>query len=260
MLLVGEFHSLSKAMRQLFVDSRDRVSGTTTNFTIQLRDTLKVGPLNSFRIDNLRVPMVIPLIQSGVNDAFYFQAGGVTKRVGLLPGSYSGTDLATMIHTELSATHPEDTWVITYNNHTASLTIFCSDESFHAMTDADCAKVGIALPTFASTLFQNAFSYSTAGGTAITWSYCSMVAVDVMYLSSQKLSSQDTFGPGGAQDTVMAAVTTTDFASVMNENMAFDVWLGMQSLTTSTLDFQLRSRDYTILQNLPNISFTMTIK
>jgi len=259
MLLVGEFHSLSKAMRQLFVDSRDRVSGTTTNFTIQLRDTLKVGPLNSFRVDNLRVPMVIPLIQTGVNDVFYFQSGGVTKNVGLLPGSYSGTDLATMIDAELSAEHPEYTWVVTCNNHTASLTIFCSDVSFRAMTDADCTKVGIALPTFASALFQNAFSYSAVGGAAITWSYCSMVAVDVMYLCSQKLPSQDTFGPGGAQDTD-GRCDDHRFCDVMNESMPFDVWLGMQSLTTSTLDFQLRDRNYNILQNLPNISFTMTIR
>ena len=95
-------------MRQLFVDSRDRITGTSTNFTIQLRDTLKVGPDNAFRIDNLRVPMVLPLIQNKVNDTFYFQLSGVTKHVAFLPGSYSGVDLATMIQTELSAAHPED--------------------------------------------------------------------------------------------------------------------------------------------------------
>ncbi len=38
-----------------------------------------------------------------------------------------------------------------------------------------------------------------------------MVAVDMMYLSSNKLASQDTFGPNGATDTIMAAVTEGDF-------------------------------------------------
>jgi hypothetical protein len=42
--------------------------------------------------------------------------------------------------------------------------------------------------------------------------------------------------------------------------MPYDVWLTTPSMTTSTLDFQLRARDYTVLQNLPNISFVLTIR
>jgi hypothetical protein len=87
-----------------------------------------------------------------------------------------------------------------------------------------------------------------------------MIAVDMMYLSSNKLASQDTFGPSGATDTIMAAVTEGDFASVLNSSMPYDVWLSTPSMTTSTLDFQLRARDYTVLQNLPNISFVLTIR
>ena len=56
-------------MRQLFVDSRDRISGTTTDFTIQLPETLVIeGNGHKARIDNLRIPMVIPTIQTGIND------------------------------------------------------------------------------------------------------------------------------------------------------------------------------------------------
>ena len=56
-------------MRQLFVDSRDRVSGTTTNFSIQLPETLVIeGSSHRMRIDNLRIPLVVPTIQTGVND------------------------------------------------------------------------------------------------------------------------------------------------------------------------------------------------
>ncbi len=87
-----------------------------------------------------------------------------------------------------------------------------------------------------------------------------MVAVDMMNLSSNKIASQDTFGPNGATDTIMAAVAEGDFASVLNASLSSGIWLGMPTLTTSTLDFQLRSRDYTVLQNLPNISFVMTIR
>ena len=59
-------------MRQLFIDARDRVQGTSTDFVIQLRETLSTtAGVNFFRIDELRVPLVIPLIQKGINDIFW---------------------------------------------------------------------------------------------------------------------------------------------------------------------------------------------
>ncbi len=84
-------------MRQLFVDSRDRVTGSTTDFTIQLRETLSTTQANFFCIDELRVPLVIPLMQKGVNDTFWFSLLGVVKFITLTAGNYSGTDLAALI-------------------------------------------------------------------------------------------------------------------------------------------------------------------
>ena len=62
-------------MRQLFVDSRDRVSGTSCNFTIQLPQTLVLDGSHRGRIDNLRIPLVIPTIQTGVNDTLTVKLG-----------------------------------------------------------------------------------------------------------------------------------------------------------------------------------------
>lgn len=59
-----------------------------------------------------------------------------------------------------------------------------------------------------------------------------MVAVDMMNLSSNKIASQDTFGPNGATDTIMAAVAEGDFASVLNASLSSGIWLGMPTLTT----------------------------
>ena len=135
-------------MRQLFIDSRDRTTGSTTDFTIQLRETLSTtGGVNFFRIDELRVPLVIPLIQAGVNDTFWYSLGGYIKSVTLAAGNYSGTDLAVL---------PEDTWTVSYNNHLASLSVFCTDQTFLALNDAAVVAAGHTIRTFASTLFQNA--------------------------------------------------------------------------------------------------------
>ena len=69
-------------MRQLFVDSRDRVSGTTTDFTIQLPETLTIeGSSDKGRIDNLRIPVAVPTIQTGKNDTMLVKLGAQTYTI-----------------------------------------------------------------------------------------------------------------------------------------------------------------------------------
>ena len=54
-------------MRQIFVDSRDRVSGTSTDFTIQLPEDLSLEAGHRGRIESLRVPLTVPTIDSTNN-------------------------------------------------------------------------------------------------------------------------------------------------------------------------------------------------
>ena len=50
---------------------------------------------------------------------------------------------------------------------------------------------------------NTAFSYS--------FTYVSVLGIDMFYLSSQNLSTLDTVGPGGAHDTLMSAIVTQPF-------------------------------------------------
>ena len=123
-------------MRQLFIDSRDRISGSPQSFDIQLRETLTLSQANSFRIDSIRIPLVIPRIQTGVNDRIFFtlqnEQGGV-RSITLTQGTFSGVEMAEMIHERFQTEHPEgpnpevtDTiWQVTYSNTTAGMSIAC---------------------------------------------------------------------------------------------------------------------------------------
>ena len=68
--------------------------------------TLEQGA--TFRVDNLRVPMVIPLIRYGGNDRLYIKldAGGLYGTVYfqalLQQGSYAGVELAALIQAALN--------------------------------------------------------------------------------------------------------------------------------------------------------------
>ncbi len=258
-------------MRCLFIDSRDRISGTTTDFKIQLPTTLTLEQGATFRIDNLRVPMVIPLIRYGVNDRLYIKldAGGLYGTVYfqalLQQGSYAGIELAALIQTAINSgasLYGGTSFSCEYDEHTASMTLTCSSKSFEVLKDDQAAShFSGTIANFATALFANNYQYDDlAPGRQLYWSHVSMVSLDMFYLSSSKLSNPETFGPQGASDTLMAAITSTDFATVMDKSMPYDVWLTAPAMTTQQLDFQLRDRACSILTGLPNISFTLTIR
>jgi hypothetical protein len=51
-------------MRQVFVDSRDRTSGTSSNFSIALPQTLALESGHQGRIDDLRIPNSTPSVNA----------------------------------------------------------------------------------------------------------------------------------------------------------------------------------------------------
>ena len=66
-------------------------------------------------------------------------------------------------------------------------------------------------------------------------------------------------GPGGAHDTLMCAVVTTTFGSVLDVGMPYDAWFDVPMMTTQQLSFTLRDRNYNVLSIVPNITFVMLI-
>ena len=80
-----------------------------------------------------------------------------------------------------------------------------------------------------------------------------------MFLSSSRFSSLDTIGPQGAHDTLMCAVVTQPFGSVLDVGMPTDGWIDVPAMTAQQLDFQLRDRNYNVLTIVPNISFVITL-
>ena len=54
--------------RSIYVDSRDRISGTPSNFIIELKHTLNTtGRPHRMRIDHLRLPISIPTLTKNSN-------------------------------------------------------------------------------------------------------------------------------------------------------------------------------------------------
>ena len=230
-------------MRQIFVDSRDRISGTTTDFTIQLPQTLSLGPGHRGRTDNLRIPLVIPTIQTGVNDTLQVLIGATTYTVTLPQSNYDGPGIASALQGVLTNSAP-GAWTVAYDSGNIAMRISCTN------------PFTIVGGTYGAQLMSRAYTQTS---NSYSFTYVSVQGIDMMYLCSPQFATLDTVGPQGANDTLMAAVVTSPFGSVLDVSMPWDTWFDIPSMTTQQLSFQLRNRSYSVLSLVPNISFVLTI-
>ena len=241
-LFICELHS--KEMRQIFVDSRDRVSGTTTDFTIALPETLNIaGGAHRGRIDHLRVPLTVPTVRTGVNDTIIVRLGAQNYTATIPQANYDGPTLATTIQARLQALAP-GAWTVVYDVSNISLSIGCTN------------PFTIVDGTYAAQLMSRPY---TQTANQYVFSYASVLGIDVKYLSSPTFATMDTVGPKGAHDTLMAVVVCQPYGSVLLESMPWDVWFDIPAMTTQTLTFQLRDRSYNVLTIVQNISFILVI-
>ena len=230
-------------MRQIFVDSRDRVKGTSSDFTIQLPTTLVLGEGSQARIDDIRIPMVIPTIQEGKNDTIIVSIAGQTYTVTIPPKQFDGPGLATAIQGVLNGGAP-GIWTVTYDVSDISLTIACS------------SNFTIAGGTYIEQLITRPY---VATANSVRFSYAPTLGADILYLCSPNFASLDTVGPAGQHDCLCSIIINVPYGAVQVSSMSSAVWFDCSALTTQTLSFQLRDRNYNILHIVPNISFVLTI-
>ena len=231
-------------MRTIFVDSKDRVSGTPCDFQIQLRHTLNTADrLHRMRVDHLRLPVAQPTITS-LNNTFIVQLGSSTYTVTLPSKQYDSTTLPSTLQSLLASTAP-GSWTVTYDVNTISMTVSCSN----AFT--------VSGGTFAAQLMSRPY---TTTSTSIRFSYVPLNGMDTVFLCSSQFATMDNHGPNGSHDVLLPCNITTPFGSVQEFGMAVPDWLTCPSLSTNTLSFQLRDRNHNLLNDfIPNVSFLLTI-
>ena len=234
-------------MRTIWVDARERVTGNSCDFQMQLkRGTLNLEDRpHRFRVDQCRLPIAVPTIQAGVNDTVVVRLGSQDYTIQLYAGQKTGLELATELQTRLNGTAP-GAWTVAYDASTISLAILCTN---------DFTIVG---GTYAAQLMSH--PYSRANARSYLFSYVPVTGIDEVFLCCKQLASQHIEGPGGAHDTILACVVTAPYGSVQAFDMPPDVWHTCPNASFQTLSFQLRDRNYKLLSDfVPNVSFLLTI-
>jgi hypothetical protein len=115
-------------MRQIFVDSRDKVpGGTSTNFSIVLPQTLALESGHQGRIDDFRLPMTMPTVYHG-NSGIYLTIGSTPYEKFIPEGQYNSLpELGNAIRALLQST--TGNWIVTTDVRNLSMAISCTDPS-----------------------------------------------------------------------------------------------------------------------------------
>ena len=234
-------------MRRIFVDSRDRISGTPSNFTIQLRHTLNTTDRpHRMRLDHVRLPISIPTLTTQSN-VLTVATASANYSITLPARQYDVVTFPQTLQNSLTTAIPGQSWTVTYDVNTISMTI-ASSAAF-TLTGNGSLNARLA---------QHPWSYGA--GNSVRFHYCPLNGSDVIFLCSDQFSSVDNHGPNGSRDVLLPMVITQPFGSVQELSSTIPDWVSCPALSTNTLFFQLRDRSHTLLEDyLQNVSFLLTI-
>ena len=229
-------------MRQVFVESRDGTSGTSSNFSITLPQTLALESGHQARVDDLRIPNSLPTVYPG-NSGIRFRMGVMEYEVNLDYGQYSsGPDLANEIRNKLQTT--TGSWTTQYDARNMSMSISCNNP-FEFIGGS-----------FTQRLLARPHDFT---GSAYFFYWVPLQGLDQAYLCCSNFVHMDSVGPKGSADCLCAIPFTVAYGAAQTYSMSTSVFFNIPAITTQQLSFQLRDRDYNILSTVPNISFTLTI-
>jgi hypothetical protein len=257
-------------MKLYFLSSRRRISGTASNFVLDLRETLSIADGCKFRIDQLRLGIAFMLVNEN-NRNIFFRVGNYVGRAVLEIGQYSSEQLATTLQFCINLALPKNLGgvQVSYNSVSAHTTLtFTSSQNlqFQLLALADVARlpaaswpeVSLADPK----LFNDVLGTYTSDGRTLVFRFVSCQPFDVIYLCSSKLGgSSYIHGPRFSSDTLMKIVVRGSFGEVQEAEMPYNVWVGCKGLSTNELDFQLKDHDgHLIDMSLGgDVSFLLTI-
>jgi len=231
-------------MRQYFIDSRDRTSGSSTQFSVVLPQTLSLESGHQGRIDDLRLPNVIPTITSLNNTIDVLMSGTYYHKTLGLGQTFSGVDMENALKAVL--TPISGGWTVQYITGRTALYIACTNE------------FEFSGGTFIQQLMSR--PWHRPDNKSYFFEFVPLYGLDMCYLCSPSLTHRGySVGPKGSEDVLCAIPITVPYGAVQQYSMSTSVFFDLPSLTTQHLTFELRDRDYNLVVSQANISFTFAI-
>ena len=219
----------------IWVDSRQRTSGTDSDFEMSLRETVHLSDTR-VRIDKLTFTDSFYTTDAGSH--LYFAAPNNSfSYVSVPQGAYTGFTLAAAIQQATGRN-------CTYSVLTNSMTHVLQSADRPWLSDASVATRTGQFPANASS--DNARSLNDVlgegvnSGATVTWSFVRMAPYSVLYLRSNRLRCENHHGPRGTHDILCSVVLHQGIGSQIEAHSPDGVYYNLAGGSSCrTMDFKL---------------------
>jgi hypothetical protein len=236
-------------MRLIYVDSKFRSSGSTTDFKVALRETIHVADGSLMRVDQIRFPVEFYTVSARNKYVYLINWTNGLCMIPLELGNFSGYELAAHLRQRCTdTTGGGGSWQAAYNASTGSMTI-TSVDTVTWLTDAQVRSLpngtfganwsAADIDSFADNLGESPIM----SGRTATFQFVSVAPVDTLYLCSRILSSPDCYGPRHNHDVLAKIVLNNEsLGQIHKTDMPYNLYHTLRECTLREIDFQLTDR------------------
>ena len=276
----------SHRYRKVFIDSKYRTSGTSSNFTVTLPEVLDMSHNHRFCVDDITLPRSWYNVGSSNKYVYVGRLYASTPniwRAVLTEGDYDGVSLATELQNQLNSTSVGGTFSVSFNRSTGRLQVTNTSVAFILPSDDELVVLGNqGIVAIDATNAQNPYlplkykeqlrSCNYVCGNLQGWrGYNTLLVLDspvdlnwldVVYIHGLDFGSYNTLNLRGDKTIIKEVkVDGQPFSYVYdNANFGFD-WMDCSNQSWGQLTFALRDK-YGNEVNLNNrdVSFSLVLE
>ena len=270
--------------KKVYIDSSYKVNGTSSDFTIDLPETVQLEDNMLCQIHEVSIPHSWYSINS-TNNNLYFRhqvippgvIAGITYRKVVIPeGNYTAVDLAQTIEIALNllvdTVDRPNTYSLIYNSSTNKITISSNYSTviFVVLTDGEIAPVAgvfsdpvdvnslnsinrvIGNTTPATDAYTNVAPYTT--------NFIDLVPFKSLYLHCNEISNYNQLTVAGNSSIIKKINVSVPYLGIINDNelSSFD-YIDVSNKMLRRLNFRISNNlNQTVNLNNVDVSFTLT--
>ena len=270
--------------KKVYIDSYYRVSGTSSEFTIDLPETVQLEENMLCQIHEVSIPHSWYSINETNNNLYFMHQvippavpNGITYRKITIPeGNYTASDLAQTIEVALNLRvdtgDRPNTYSIHYNSSTNKFTISSNYATviFVVLTDGEVAPVANVFsdPVDVSNLnsINRVIGNTTPAGDAYTnvapytSNFIDLVPFKNLYLHCNEISNFNQLTVAGNSSIVKKIPVNVPYLSIINDNELSSVdYIDVSNKMLRRLNFRLTDQFNKVVDlNDVDVSFTLT--
>jgi hypothetical protein len=246
-------------VKKIYCDTyyKRKDSKSTSNFKIDLPQTLKLPDNCVFYVDDVSIPNVFRTVETDINDKLYFRlqlanGGSINDYIITLDSKiYTGTQFATEIQLKITAITSGAATLVTYDTPTNMISVSVANLDINFFTNEELIdpvyNIGWSGTAYSSSissgneLISNMSLPSPVGNTAIPAKYHIMLTpIRNIYMRSPNLSSFNTIAPDGSASVIKKIPVNSAPGQMILSNITSSIdYLSCSRATWKTLEIQL---------------------